>query len=104
MVLTNRSLAAYGIDPSTAVADEPLEDGGVEEEDEDDSDDDSDDDDIKIDMTTGPQRVLDLRCAYCSVLCLQFQESTAPAAGKRLRYRQMGQDGHRARRSPGRNS
>ncbi|EJT47067.1 hypothetical protein A1Q1_04187 [Trichosporon asahii var. asahii CBS 2479] len=55
------SLAAYGIDPSTAVAEEPLEDGGVEEEDEDDSESDSDEDDIKLDMTTGPQRVLDLR-------------------------------------------
>jgi len=57
----NRSLAAYGIDPSAAVAEEPLEDGGVEEDDEDDSDEDSEDDDIKLVMTGGPQRTLDLR-------------------------------------------
>ncbi|WOO79398.1 Pre-mRNA polyadenylation factor fip1 [Vanrija pseudolonga] len=63
------SLAAYGIDPSVAVAEEKVvdevpEDGGVEEEGDDDDDDDesdSDDDDIKLVFTSGPQRTLDLR-------------------------------------------
>lgn len=63
----SRSLAAYGIDPTTAVAEEAEaqedEDGGVEEEDgDDDSDSDSDsDDDIKLVFAAGPQRTLDLR-------------------------------------------
>lgn len=55
------SLAAYGIDPSTAVAEEAPEDGGVEEEGgEDDSDSDSDDD-VDLVFSGGGQRVLDLR-------------------------------------------
>ncbi|BEJ11536.1 hypothetical protein CspHIS471_0109580 [Cutaneotrichosporon sp. HIS471] len=53
------SLAAYGIDPSTAVAEEAPEDGGVEESDGDDDDSDSDDD-VKLVFNAGAQR-LDLR-------------------------------------------
>lgn len=60
--LTSSSLAAYGIDPSSAVAEEAPEDGGVEESDGDDDDSDSDsDDDVKLVFTGGAQR-LDLRC------------------------------------------
>ncbi|KAK1923872.1 hypothetical protein DB88DRAFT_492759 [Papiliotrema laurentii] len=57
------SLAAYGIDPSTAVAAENPEDGGVEEEDpqDDDEDSDSDDeDDVKL-VFSGQAQRLDLR-------------------------------------------
>ncbi|WWC73404.1 uncharacterized protein I206_107371 [Kwoniella pini CBS 10737] len=55
------SLAAYGIEPSLAVVDNP-EDGGVEEEDEDDEEDsDESDDDIKVVFTGQNARTLDLR-------------------------------------------
>lgn len=54
------SLAAYGIDPSAAVAEEAPEDGGVEESDGDDDSDSDSDDDVKLVFTGGAQR-LDLR-------------------------------------------
>ncbi|WWD04025.1 hypothetical protein V865_002088 [Kwoniella europaea PYCC6329] len=59
------SLAAYGMDTSATIVDNP-EDGGVEEEedeDDDDDDDDSDDsdDDIKVVFTGQNARTLDLR-------------------------------------------
>lgn len=57
-----RSLAAYGIDPTTAVAEQAPEDGLVEEEDieEDEDSDDDDDDDVKL-VLTGPANRMDLR-------------------------------------------
>lgn len=58
-----RSLAAYGIDPSTAVVEQAPEDGLVEEEDVVDEDDDSSDeydDDVKL-VLTGPANRVDLR-------------------------------------------
>ena len=57
------SLAAYGIDPTSAVAAENPEDGGVEEEDpedEDSDDDDDDEDDVKF-VFSGQASRLDLR-------------------------------------------
>lgn len=55
-------MAAYGIDPSTAVAELAPEDGLVEEEDveEDEDDSDEDDDDVKL-VLTGPANRMDLR-------------------------------------------
>jgi len=62
--VTARSLAAYGIDPTLAVAAENPEDGGVEEEDpkdeESDDDDDDDEDDVKL-VFSGQASRLDLR-------------------------------------------
>lgn len=58
------SLAAYGLDPSSAVVEAPLadEDGGVEEDDESDDESDSDDDDdVKLVFTGQTGRALDLR-------------------------------------------
>ena len=65
--LTDRSLAAYGIDPTAAVVEPPLadEDGGVEEGSEDD-DSDSDDDDVKLVFTGQTGRALDLRYVHAS--------------------------------------
>ncbi|WRT69380.1 uncharacterized protein IL334_006364 [Kwoniella shivajii] len=57
------SLAAYGIEPSSAVVDNP-EDGGVEEEDEEDEDEEDSDeseDDVKVVFTGQNPRTLDLR-------------------------------------------
>ena len=54
------SLAAYGIDPSAAVAAENPEDGGVEEEDDEDEDSD-DEDDVKFVFSGQAQRVIDNR-------------------------------------------
>jgi len=54
------SLAAYGIDPSSAVAAENPEDGGVEEEDEDEDEDSDDEDDVKL-VFSGQAQRLDLR-------------------------------------------
>lgn len=64
-----RSLAAYGIDASTAVVEtlpENPEDGGVEEEDDGDEDEDeeSDEDDVKLVFTGGSSRQLDLRYVF----------------------------------------
>ncbi|CAD6567625.1 MAG: cleavage polyadenylation factor subunit fip1 [Tremellales sp. Tagirdzhanova-0007] len=58
------SLAAYGIDPTSAVAAENPEDGGVEEEDPEDEDSDDDDDDDEDDVKlvfSGQASRLDLR-------------------------------------------
>lgn len=86
-----RSLAAYGIDPTTAVAAENPEDGGVEEEDpeDEDEDSDSDEDDVKVVFNTGAQR-LDLRlvdsCARCIGILMcrkpQSQPSNIIGVGK----------------------
>lgn len=55
-------MAAYGIDPSAAVVETPLEDGGVEEDEEEDDEEDSDDeDDVKMEFTASTGRILDLR-------------------------------------------
>lgn len=61
-LMSSSSLAAYGIDPSTAVVEQAPEDGLVEEEDmdEDDSDSDDDEDDVKL-VLTGPANRMDLR-------------------------------------------
>jgi pre-mRNA 3'-end-processing factor FIP1 len=53
-------LAAYGIDPSTAVVEQTPEDGLVEEEDMEDESDSDDDDDVKL-VLTGPGNRMDLR-------------------------------------------
>ena len=58
--LTLRSLAAYGIDPTSAVVEQAPEDGPVEEEDMEDESDSDDDDDIKL-VLTGPGNRMDLR-------------------------------------------
>ena len=59
--LTDRSLAAYGIDPTSAVVEQAPEDGPVEEEDMEDESDSDDDDDVKL-VLTGPGNRMDLRC------------------------------------------
>jgi len=59
--LINRSLAAYGIDPTSAVVEQAPEDGPVEEEDMEDESDSDDDDDVKL-VLTGPGNRMDLRC------------------------------------------
>ena len=59
-VADSSSLAAYGIDPSSAVAAENPEDGGVEEEDESEEEDSDDEDDVKL-VFSGQAQRLDLR-------------------------------------------
>ena len=66
--IDNRTLAAYGIDPSSAVAAENPEDGGVEEEDEDDDDDSDDEDDVKLVFSGQNQRAIDNRSAASRLL------------------------------------
>jgi len=53
-------LAAYGIDPTSAVVEQAPEDGPVEEEDMEDESDSDDEDDIKL-VLTGPGNRMDLR-------------------------------------------
>lgn len=84
------SLAAYGIDPSAAVAEEAPEDGGVEESDGDDDDSDSDsDDDVKLVFTGGAQR-LDLRCVNCGEYDGADQQQAATTNIQCHRHWQMG--------------